>query len=631
MSSPQDPPVDSTEDQHLPAGSVSDEDSAPEEYVPEDDAVIGRAFRGSLMAFAAFGAVALLIFWWVSRPDGDDGPEQGIETTAPVAVVESAEAPEVRFEDITTDAGITFSHYNGAYGDKLLPETMGGGVAFFDLEGDGDPDLLFVGSSDWPHASERGGPSTSLAMYRNRGDGTFEDVTSQVGLGVSFYGMGVAVGDMDGDGDQDLFFSAVGENLFFENRDGRFVDITAAAGVAGDVAEWSTGATFFDLEGDGDLDLFVGNYVRWSKEIDFQLDYRLTGVGRAYGPPQNYGGSFPYLYRNEGDGTFTDISAESGVQVKNPATEAPMAKVMAVSPVDVEGDGDLDLLVANDTVRNFLYENQGDGTFQEMGELYGIAYDRNGGATGAMGSDVGYFRNDHNLGFLVGNFANEMTSVYVAQDDPGIFVDEAIGEGIGAPSRRMLSFGVFLFDYDLDGRLDLLQANGHLEEEIGTVDPSQEYRQAAQLFWNGGDAGFVPVDADTTGELARPLVGRGSAYADIDADGDLDVVITQVAGPPLLLRNDQATGHHWLRLRLVGQGANPGALGADVWLTSGGTTQHRSVTPTRSYLSQSETVLTFGLGAAETVDKVEIRWPDGSRQEVTGLSVDTVHTVEQGG
>ena len=595
-----------------------------EEYVPEDDAVIGHAFRRSLAVFAVLGVLALAGFL-ISRSGTEVAPEQKIETQAPELVAEDAEAPTVAFVDITAASGIDFEHHNGAYGDKLLPETMGGGVAFFDLEGDGDPDLLFVNSTDWPHVENprRAKP----ALYRNDGAGGFQDVTEEVGLDVSLYGMGMAIADHDGDGDPDLFFTAVGRNLLFQNNGGTFREVTEEAGVAGGAEEWSSSAAFFDADGDGDLDLFVGNYVRWSKEIDFQLDFRLTGVGKAYGPPQDYEGTFPYFYRNEGDGTFTDVSAESGVQVENPATGAPMAKTLALAPVDVDGDGDLDLFLANDTVRNFFFENQGDGTFAEVGELYGLAYDRSGNATGAMGVDAAYYRNDHNLGFLIGNFANEMTSVYVAQDDPGIFVDEAIGEGIGAPSRRMLSFGVFLFDYDLDGRLDLLQANGHLEEEIAKVDPSQQYQQPAQLFWNGGDAGFTAVAPESTGDLSQPLVGRGAAYADIDGDGDLDVVLAQVGGAPLLLRNDQATGHHWLRLDLVGRAPNLDAIGAWVEVTAGGDVQKRQVMPTRSYQSQVEKTLTFGLGTATALDKVEILWPDGTLQEMEGLAVDQTHRI----
>jgi len=635
-----DPRSDPKASPSQPGATPGDPPPDTDELVPEDDAVIGRAFRQSLLVILAV-AVVVGVVLLLARGSREEAPEQAIETAAPEAVVTEADPPEVPFTDVTEAAGVDFVHHNGAYGDKLLPETMGGGVAFLDYDADGDADLLFVNSADWPH-HDAGRPSPPQALYRNDGTGEggdvrFTDVTAEAGLDVSFYGMGVAAADVDGDGWTDLFFTAVGENRFFRNRGGRFEEVTAAAGVAGDPAEWSTGATFFDYDGDGDLDLFVGNYVRWSKEVDFELDYRLTGVGRAYGPPQNYQGTNPYLYRNDGVGaggevTFTDVSEESGVWIGNPATGLPAAKTLAVLPIDSDHDGAMDLMVANDTVRNFFFHNRGDGTFEEVGELYGLAYDSAGNATGAMGVDAGQLRNDGELAFLIGNFANEMTSVYVSQGDPTLFVDQAIGEGIGAPSRLMLSFGLFLFDYDLDGRLDLLQSNGHLEEEIGTVDPSQSYRQPAQLFWNGGlDHGFVPVPPEATGDLGQPIVGRGSAYADVDGDGDLDAVLTQVAGPPLLLRNDQALDHHWLRLELVGRAPNRDAIGARVNLTAGGVTQERQVMPTRSYLSVVERTLTFGLGDAEKVDKVEITWPDGTVETLEDLEVDQLRRVEQEG
>ncbi len=600
------------------------------EWVPEDDAVIGRALRRS----AKVAAVLLLLVgvsWWLLRRGEDAAPEQTMEAAAPEVVTAEATAPEVTFRDITAAAGIDFVHYNGAYGDKLLPESMGGGVAVLDYDNDGDMDLLFVNSADWPHA-EASEETPTMALYANDGGAIFSDVTAQAGLDLSFYGMGVAVADYDADGWTDVFLTAVGKNHLLRNVAGRFEDVTQAAGVGGGDEEWSSSAAFFDHDNDGDLDLFVANYVRWSKDIDFRLDYRLAGVGRAYGPPQNYQGTFCYLYRNDGDGSFEDVSAEAGVQIANPATGDPMAKALGVLPIDIDEDGWIDLLVANDTVRNFLFHNQGGGRFEESSELFGMAYDRNGLATGAMGIDVAHYRNDQNIGFLIGNFANEMSSLYVSQDDRRIFVDEAIGEGIGAPSRRMLSFGVLFFDYDLDGRLDLLQSNGHLEEEINTVDPSQQYRQPAQLFWNGGlEHGFVPIEPGTSGDLEQAIVGRGSTYADLDADGDLDVVLTQVAGPPLVLLNEQALGHHWLRLELRAQGTNHQALGAQVHLLADGVSQRRHVMLSRSYQSQVEPVLTFGLGTADGVDSLQVVWPDGRRESFTIAGVDRQLVIEQGG
>lgn len=616
-----------------------------EELAPEDDAVIGRVFARSLKVLAALAAAALIVvaLRYVLRA----GPEEAVEI--PVAAPRAVEAappdvPAVPFTDVTAEAGIDFVHVNGAAGEALLPETMGAGGAFFDVDRDGDQDLLLVNSTTWdavlPNADAGPGAGPTMSLYENDGSGSFADRTAGSGLEVSFYGTGVAVGDVDGDGWTDVFVSAVGPNRLFRNVGGtRFEDVTAAAGVGGAATEWSSSSAFFDADGDGDLDLLVGNYVRWSREIDIEVGYQLTGVGRAYGPPLNYGGTTMDLYRNDGSGAFTDVSEEAGLHILNPATDTPVAKTLGLAPVDIEGDGDIDVVVANDTVRNFLLVNDGSGVFTEDGELYGLAYGRDGAATGAMGADAADFRNDGELGFAIANFANEMTSLYVSQGDPTLWSDEAITAGIGAPSRRVLSFGLFFFDYDLDGRLDLLQANGHLEDDIEVVEPSQQYRQAPQLFWNAGPdapATFVPVEPAPGDGLTMELVGRGSSYADIDGDGDLDVLLLQTGDRPLLLRNDQETGHRWLRFLLRGDGerVNRDAVGAWVEVeqetVAGPVVQRRRVMPTRSYQSQVEPVVTIGLGEAASVDdltRVDVLWPDGSRQAVDVDGLDRVVEV----
>ncbi|MEM6702562.1 MAG: CRTAC1 family protein [Acidobacteriota bacterium] len=612
------------------------QDNAPEENDPleeeQDDAVIGQALRGSarlLILFAVLGLVGWLALRWAGR-DSEAGPEIAVEAPTEVPSTESvAGPPAVTFTDVTQEWGLDWTHESGARGDRFLPETMGAGAAFFDADNDGDPDLLLLNSDTWDGS---GDPRT--AFYENR-EGRFVDRSKDYGLDLRRYATAVAVGDVDGDGDRDLFIATLGANLLLENRaDGetrRFVDVTAAAGVAGDSETWSSSSAFFDADGDGDLDLFVGNYVRWSKEIDVEVDYKLVGEGRAYGQPVNYGGTLSYLFRNDGDGRFQDVSAEAGVEVLNSATGEPVGKALGVVPTDIDLDGDLDVLVANDTVRNFLFLGQGDGSFEEVGELYGVAYGRDGTATGAMGIDVAYYRGDANLGIAIGNFANEMTSLYVAQGDPSLFADESIPDGIGAPSRRMLSFGVFFFDYDLDGRQDLLQVNGHLDDQINQVDPSQTYRQAPQLFWNAGDASpstFLEVDLETAGDLAQQLVGRASTYADVDGDGDLDVLLLQTGGPPVLLRNDQDLGHHWLRLRLQPANGGADALGALVEVTTESRSQRRELTISRSYQSQVESVLTFGLGAA-TSASVRVVWKDGTESVFEELEIDRLHVLEQ--
>ena len=604
----------------------------PIEEDVENDAIIGVAFRRSMQVLAAVLLVVAVGYGvWRLVSAGDEAEETTLEAEAPVqteAPAGVAGPPPLPFVDVTLEAGIDFVHENGAAGDKLLPETMGSGAAFFDADSDGDPDLLLINGRSWAGRSK-----ATSALYRNDG-GTFVDITAEAGLETDLYGQGVAIGDIDADGLPDVYITAVGENRLLRNLGGRFEDVTDQAGVGGGAEQWSTSAAFVDIDGDQDLDLFVGNYVKWSPQIDAEVDYRLTGVGRAYGPPVNYQGTFCTLYRNDG-GVFTDISAEAGIEIRNPATDVPVAKALGVAVIDLEGDGDMDLMVANDTVQNFLFQNRGDGSFEEVGELFGLAYGRAGEATGAMGIDVGHYRNDGDVGFVIGNFANEMSSLYASQGEATLYVDEAITEGIGAPSRTLLTFGVLFFDVDLDGRLDVLQTNGHLENEIASVDPSQSYEQPSQLFWNAGPdsrSTFIEVPLEQAGALATPLVGRASAYADIDGDGDLDAILTQTGRRPLLLRNDQATGHHWLRVRLVDpQSTNRDAIGAWAELRTGGVVQRRQVMPTRSYLSQSEPTLTFGLGESATIDSLTIRWPDGAEQSVdpASLQIDAEQTIER--
>jgi enediyne biosynthesis protein E4 len=597
-----------------------------------DDAVIGRAFRGSAIALVALLLTGGGVWWYVKRKPAPAAPKITQLSSPVVPQRASEQMPSVKFTDITAAAGIQFVHNNGATGDKLLPETMGSGVAIFDFDNDGDQDLLFVNGASWP-----GKPASTAtqALYRNEGNARFTDVTAGSGLDVSFYGMGVAVGDYDNDGLVDVFFTAVGETKLFRNiGGGKFQDVTSAAGVAGTPTQWTTASAWFDYDNDGDLDLYVGRYVKWSREIDFEVGYKLVGLGRAYGPPMNFEGAFPSFYRNDGAGKFTDVAKEAGVAIRNPATGVPAAKTLGVAPIDLDNDGWMDLVVANDTVQNFVFHNQKNRTFKEIGALSGVAFDSYGNTRGAMGIDAARYRDGKTVGIAIGNFANEMTALYVAQNDTGlIFTDEAISEGIGPASRLPLKFGVFFFDYDLDGRLDLLSVNGHLEEEISKVQQSQRYAQPAQLFWNNGaidGPGFNLVPEERSGrDLIKPIVGRGSAYGDLDNDGDLDAVFTQTAGAPLVLRNDQSLNRHWLRLKLVGKKSNRDAIGAWVRIKVGDQIFARHVMPARSYLSQSELPVTIGLGSAAKVDDIEITWPGGQVQKVANARVDALTVVEQ--
>jgi hypothetical protein len=562
--------------------------------------------------------------------------------------------PAVRFTDITRQAGIRFRHTNGAFGNKLLPETMGAGVAFLDFDNDGHQDLLFVNSCYWPGYEDRRQPVPTLALYRNNGDGTFEDVTKQVGLDVTMYGMGVTVGDYDNDGWPDLFITGVGGNRLFHNvSDGkngrRFVDVTREAGVGGPGGwpeqgegdflkrekplTFSTSAVFLDYDGDGLLDLFVCNYVTWSPHIDLRQPFQLVGLGRAYGPPTNFEGAQCFLYRNLGNGRFEDVSARTGIHVTGSLGRAA-GKSLGVIVCDVDNDGWPDIVVANDTVANFFFRNKGDGTFEEIGKQTGVAY-ADSDARGAMGIDWGEYRPGC-FALVIGNFANE-PDTFLRLDHARrlLFADVALAEGVAGPSRPLLKFGTLFFDYDLDGRLDLLTCNGHLEPEINQVQKSQTYRQQVQLFWNtGGKRCYEPVTAAQAGaDFFQPLVGRGCAYGDIDGNGYLDVVLTENGGPARLLRNEGGSGNNWIRLVLEGDGrrSNRSAIGARVTVEAKDLVQRREVCGARGYLSQSELPLTFGLGKVDQVDRVTIQWPGriGGRQVVTDLAVNRVHRIRQ--
>jgi hypothetical protein len=593
-----------------------------EEYVDADDRRIGIAFRRSIWVIgaAALAAAALYFGMHRSRPAAPFS-EAKVQTPAPPERAAVA-PPAAQFVDVTAASGIDFVHHNGAYGEKLLPETMGGGVAVIDVANDGRADLLFVDSGNWPwRAASQQTPT--LRLYRNDGHGHFRDATAGSGLeSVHLYGMGVAIGDFDNDGYDDIVVTGVGGIRLLRNLggSGRFEDVTRRAGIASAPEDWNTCAAFFDYNNDGLLDLFVGRYVRWSPQIDRKMDFRMTGIGRAYGPPTSFEGTFPRLFRNNGNGTFTEVTDKAGLRVVNPATGMPMAKTLAVLPIDLKGDGWMDLVVANDTVRNFLYLNQRDGTFKEVGAESGLAYDVNGNARGAMGIDGAYYRNNEDVAINIGNFANEMSALYVGDGSRLRFEDLAIVEGIGAATRQNLTFGVLFFDYDLDGRLDLFHVNGHIEDQINKVQSSQHYAQPMKLFWNCGAGcphAFVEVPAAQVGALSKAIVGRGAVYADLDGDGDLDLIVTQVGGPALVLRNDQASGNHWLRVRLEGAGkVNRDAIGSSVELTAGGVTQRRQVMPTRGYLSQVERTLTFGLGQSTRVERLQVHWTDGTMQEV---------------
>jgi hypothetical protein len=604
------------------------------------------------LAAAAIAAVALgivlVIRGWHS-PETGKGPQSNNQSAIPA----------VRFTDVTAAAGIHFRHTNGATGRKLLPETMGSGVAVLDFDGDGKPDLLFINSRPWP-----GDPmpkdGAALALYRNKGDGTFEDVTESAGLAISIFGMGVAVGDIDNDGYPDVFITAVGGDRLFHNVAGpdgrrRFVDITQKAGVGGpggwpnvgaeEFWKWDkpiafpSSATFLDYDGDGKLDLFVCYYVTWSPAHDLGVNAQLPNGKRAYVPPTQFDGAHCVLYRNIDGLRFEDVSEKAGIRV--PEKGKPIGKALGVVVCDPDGDGWPDLAVANDTERNFFFHNvpapDGGRRFEEIGLPANVAY-AEGRARGAMGIDWGEYLPGKSALFIV-NFAEEPNS-FLTLDDlrPIHFVDRAQELGLAAPSRLPLKFGAFFFDYDLDGRLDLFTCNGHLEPDIAHAKPGQTHAQPAQLFWNagGGEPFYRQVGPKESGDdLFQPLVGRGCAYLDYNGDGKLDLVLTENGGPARLLRNDNPLKNRWVRLELVGDGkrSSRDAIGAHITVEAGGKTYQRYLAGARGYLSQSEHAVTIGLGETELIDRVIVRWPGkdaGRPQEWKGLAAGRTYALRQG-
>jgi len=515
-------------------------------------------------------------------------------------------APGFRLVDATAGAGIQFRHNSGAYGGKLLPETLGSGCAFLDYDGDGWQDILLINGMDWPgHKRER----STLKLYRNNRNGTFSDVTHRAGLDIEMYGMGVAVGDYDNDGYPDILVTCVGQNILFKNTGkGTFRDVTKASGLGGRQA-FSTSALWFDFDRDGLLDLFVCNYVKWSPGHDVFCS--LDGKNKSYCTPEAYRGETCWLFHNLGNGKFEDVTPTSGIFDSS-------SKSLGVALLDYDEDGWPDLLVANDTQPNKLYRNQRNGTFKDVAVEAGIAFSAEGKARAGMGVDVADFNNSGRPGVAITNFDNEMIGLYRASGD-GNYVDIATQSGVGLASKDRLGFGCVFLDADLDGWLDLAVVNGHIDDTVRNVR-GVGYAQSPQLFLNDGQGKFRDVAGEIGGGFTQPKVGRGLAYGDFDRDGDLDLLMTTNNGPAYLFRNDQAGGNKSIRIRLIGTKSNRDAIGARVRIFHGETSQSRLVKGGSSYLSQSELPLTFGLGKREKIDRLVIDWPGGATEEHKNLA-----------
>ncbi len=529
-------------------------------------------------------------------------------------------ASPVTFRDVTQQSGIRFVHNDGAFGKKFLPETLGPGVAFIDYDNDGWPDIFLVNGMDWPGHVQK---HTTPKLYHNNHDGTFTDVTHKAGLDVEMYGMGVAVGDYDNDGFDDLFVTALGQGrLFHNNGNGTFTDVTQKAGLSGP-RELSTSAAWVDYDKDGRLDLVVGNYVQWTQETD--LYCTLDGKSKSYCTPESYKGTAARLWHNRGDGTFEDVTQKAGLG-------DPTSKTMGIAVLDYDNDGWPDLLFSNDTQPNKLYHNNGNGTFSEKGVIAGIAFSEDGVARAGMGVDAADYDHSGYPSVMVTNFSNQMLSLY-HNEGKGLFVDEAPQSAIGRATLLTLGFGCFFFDYDLDGWLDIFIANGHIDPEIQRVQANVKYAMPPHLFRNLGKGKFEEVTNSMGVAFITPRVGRGAAYADIYNTGRLDLLLSTNGGPAYLFHNEAQGGggaNRSVRLKLVGTKSNRDGIGAVVQLSSGGDLQTQMLRSGSSYLSSSELVLTFGLGQREKADTIEIRWPSGQVDHLSSIAAGQTITVTEG-
>jgi len=524
---------------------------------------------------------------------------------------------QISFRDITAQAGIHFTHNNGAFGKKWLPETMGPGCAFIDYDNDGYPDIILINGEDFPGHPHAG--STTLKLYHNNHDDTFTDVTRKAGLAIPIYGFGVAIGDYDNDGFDDLFISALGQShLFHNNGNATFTDVTKTAGMWGP-NEFSTSSAWLDYDRDGKLDLVVANYVQWSEQGD--LYCTLDGSHKSYCTPESYKGASLRLWHNLGGGKFEDATQKSGLG-------DPTSKSLGIAILDFNVDGWPDILIANDTQPNKLYLNKKNGSFEEKGVAAGIGFSEDGVARAGMGADAADYDRSGYASLIISNFANQMVSLYHNEGN-GLFVDEAPQSEIGRDTLVTLGFGCFFFDYDNDGWPDIFVADGHIENEIERVQKRVSYAEPPHLFHNLGRGKFTEVTAQMGKSFSAPKVARAAAYGDIDNDGFVDVLLTTNAGPAYLFHNEGGANQS-LRIKLVGTKSNRDGIGAVVRMVAGNDKQWKMLRSGSSYLSQSELVLTFGLGTRSKADAIEIQWPSGQVDKLANVNAGETVTVQEG-
>jgi hypothetical protein len=541
------------------------------------------------------------------------------EAATPTEVAKPRPSGPIEFVDVTAQAGIHFKHNSGAFGKKYLPETMGSGVCFIDYDNDGWQDIFFVNSMDWPeHKTGKSFP----ALYHNNRDGTFTDVTRQAGLAIESYGLGCAVGDYDNDGFDDLYLTTVGSNHLFHNLgNGKFADVTAKAGVAS--PGFSASAVWVDYDNDGKLDLFVTHYIEWSIEKDHYCT--LYNKNKSYCTPQTYKGESSRLYHNKGNGVFEDVTKQAGLL-------DPKGKALGVALLDYDNDGWMDLFVSNDTEPNKLYHNNHDGTFTEVGVNAGVAFSESGRVRAGMGVDAADLDGAGFASLLIGNFTNESMSLY-RNDGSGLFTDESLRSGVAQMTTQSLTFGCFFMDYDLDGLLDIVAANGHVSDDVAVVQPTLKYAQPAGIYRNTGNRKFEDASGKLGRGIQKPVVARGMAYADFDNDGDLDLVITSNNGSARLLRNDNANQNDMLRVKLIGTKSNRDGIGAKVTLTTKtGAALTRMVKGGSSYLSQSELPVTFGLGKPASAKNIRLQivWPSGVKDSIMDVQPNQFLTIQEG-